>query len=141
MTALEKIVPPVEPHALLEQSVSSKKGEVKIILNLLRTFEGGAKVYVYNFSDLFLRSSKQVVDEVIDDSSLIQNIRDAILATKLSSDMETDPEKKKELLQSSMHFLQRYFYLIVFCKYLQEYKSGRIDKSVVRNEWLPVMTS
>jgi hypothetical protein len=37
---------------------------------------------------------KDLVDEVIDDCSLIQNIRDAILATKLSADLATDPGKK-----------------------------------------------
>lgn len=31
---------------------------------------------------------------MIDNTSIIQNIRDAILAEKLASDMESDPEKK-----------------------------------------------
>eukprot|EP01127_Copromyxa_protea_P012851 TRINITY_DN3384_c0_g1_i1.p1 TRINITY_DN3384_c0_g1~~TRINITY_DN3384_c0_g1_i1.p1 ORF type:complete len:1219 (+),score=262.85 TRINITY_DN3384_c0_g1_i1:14-3670(+) len=113
----------IPSNTILEQCVAPRKGEVKIILSLLRTFEHSSRI-------------KKLVDDVIDESSAIQNIRDAILAEKMASDMATDVKKKKEHLQTALHFLQRYFYLIVFCKYLHDFKMKKINRHLKFAEWL-----
>lgn len=79
--------------------------EYKLIARLTRFLPNG-------------QEDRRHVDYCIDMCSVMQNLRDAIGATKSMSSSSTDPNKIQFLTQRAVNYLKRYFYLILFQTYL-----------------------
>lgn len=62
--------------------------------------------------------AKRAVDEEIDRSSAVYNLRDAIEDARLAAEDLEDEQLKRQRIQSGVHNLRRYFELIVFQAYL-----------------------
>lgn len=101
------------------------QGDYKLIQQLCQLLDQG-------------QIAKQLADECIDACAHMQNLREAIYdhkvrlsSTNLSSDQAHDIESR------GLHYLLRYFYLIVFAEYLMEEFSpgkGQLEKSFL--SWL-----
>jgi len=84
-------------------------GEYKMILQLCQLLDQGQK-------------AKRLTDHCIDACSQMQNLREAIYDHKvrLANPSTLTPGQIKETESRGLHYLIRYFYLIVFAEYLLE---------------------
>ena len=108
-----------EPQAQI--SASYLQGNYKLIQHLCQLLENGQK-------------AKQLADLCIDACAHLQNLREAIYDHKvrLNSPHGLTPEQSKETESRGLHYLLRYFYLIVFAEYLLEElktETGKFDKT------------
>ena len=85
------------------------QGEYKLIHQLCQLLDQG-------------RSAKQLADRCIDACAHLQNLREAIYDHKvrLSHPIGLTHEQIKETESRGLHYLLRYFYLVVFAEYLLE---------------------
>lgn len=116
------LTPPVfdcESRSKSESSGGNKflQGDYKLILQLSHLLEQGKK-------------AKHLTDSCIDDCAHLQNLREAIYDHKLRLSLPAlTPDQIHETEARGLHYLLRYFYLIVFSEYLlEELRSGRLDK-------------
>lgn len=79
------------------------------------------------------QTAKRLADHCIDACAHLQNLREAIYDHKvrLASTQGLTPDQAREIESRGLHYLLRYFYLIVFAEYLLEElkESGKFDKT------------
>ena len=93
------------------------QGDYKVIQQLCQLFDQG-------------QQAKQLADTCIDDCAHLQNLREAIYDHKVHLSTALTPEQSKETESRGLHYLLRYFYLIVFAEYLlEELKTGKLSKT------------
>ena len=89
------------------------RGEFRVITRLVRLLENGS-------------ACKAQVDRVIDAAAHMQNLREAIWATKVRADKQIKAHAREEGWARARAYLVRYFYLIAFNAYLvQEVATGK----------------
>lgn len=95
-------------------------GEYKLIQQLSQVLDQG-------------QTAKQLADECIDACAQMQNLREAIYDHKVRlNSANLAPEQAHETETRGMHYLLRYFYLVVFAEYLLEEippGAARLDKT------------
>lgn len=104
-----------------QSSTKYLQGGYKVIQQLCQLLENG-------------RSAKRLADDCIDACAHLQNLREAIYDHKvrLTLTQGLTPEQAKETESRGLHYLLRYFYLIVFAEYLLEElhtETGKFDKT------------
>eukprot|EP01029_Cantina_marsupialis_P007753 TRINITY_DN1879_c1_g3_i2.p1 TRINITY_DN1879_c1_g3~~TRINITY_DN1879_c1_g3_i2.p1 ORF type:complete len:1139 (-),score=419.55 TRINITY_DN1879_c1_g3_i2:173-3589(-) len=133
------------PAMFEDQLVRLKRGNYKVILSLMRVLHEGAKV-------------KIVMDSVIDTCSIMQNLREAIFDYKCRSEIvpnlkreggdlsptpassRPDQTKQRKMAhERGIHYLRRYFMLLVCCGYLMESMHGS-DNHRSFAEWVDKRT-
>lgn len=102
------------------------QGDYKIIQQLCQLIENGQR-------------AKRLADFCIDSCAHLQNLREAIYDHKvrLISSSTLTADQVHEIETRGLHYLLRYFYLIVFAEYLLEElkkKTGKFDKTFLN--WL-----
>lgn len=104
------------------------QGDYKLIQNLCQLLDQGQK-------------AKKLADTCIDACSHLQNLREAIYDHKLrlesvvSSGSAMNSDWIKETEARGLHYLQRYFYLILFAEYLlEEATSSKNNQSEQMNK-------
>lgn len=102
------------------------KGDYKLIQQLCQLLEKGQK-------------AKRLADFCIDSCAHLQNLREAIYDHKvrLTSSAPLTPDQVHEIESRGLHYLLRYFYLIVFAEYLLEElkkETGKFGKTFL--DWL-----
>lgn len=84
------------------------QGEYKLIQQLTHVLDQG-------------QTAKQLADACIDACAHMQNLREAIYDHKVRLNLANlTPEQVHETESRGMHYLLRYFYLVVFAEYLLE---------------------
>ncbi|KAI0255159.1 inositol hexakisphosphate-domain-containing protein [Lactifluus subvellereus] len=83
-----------------------RRQSYQVISNLLRVIRKGPAV-------------KAAVDDAIDQSAEVFNLRDSIEEARIRADQATDERMKRSFAQKGLQNLRRYFELIVFQAYLQ----------------------
>lgn len=118
----------INNESIVNEQVSIKylQGDYKLIQQLCQLLENGQK-------------AKKLADFCIDACAHLQNLRESIYDHKirLSSSNSLTPEQVKEIETRGLHYLLRYFYLIVFAEYLLEeleIETGKFDKTFLN--WL-----
>lgn len=98
-----------ESNVNVLQSSSAKylNGEYKLIQQLCQLLDQGQR-------------AKKLADTCINDCAHLQNLREAIYDYKVRLTSLNTPEQIKETESRGLHYLLRYFYLIVFAEYLIE---------------------
>lgn len=96
------------------QTVGKAPLSYHIINSLLRVIPHGLTV-------------KQTVDEEIDKSAGLVNLRDAIEESRLTAEDTEDSSAKKAKIQSGIYNLRRYFELIIFQAYLEATPPNRLE--------------
>jgi hypothetical protein len=109
-----------------EVSIKYLQGDYKLIQQLCQLLEKGQK-------------AKYLADFCIDSCAHLQNLREAIYDHKvrLSFSATLTSEQVHEIESRGLHYLLRYFYLIVFADYLLEelkIETGKFDKTFLN--WL-----
>eukprot|EP00884_Botryococcus_braunii_P001844 jgi/Botrbrau1/11660/Bobra.168_2s0015.2 len=85
--------------------VELRQGRFGAVRSLLRVLEGGG-------------AAKAILDLVVDASSAMQNLREAISSYRGRLMAENLEEKKNDLLHVCLEYLERYYVLIVFTAFL-----------------------
>ncbi|KAL6297864.1 inositol hexakisphosphate-domain-containing protein [Sparassis latifolia] len=78
----------------------------QVINNLLRVIRKGPAV-------------KGIVDDAIDQCAQVVNLRDAIEEARAQAEQATDQQRRRSYAHKGLHYLRRYFELILFQAYLQ----------------------
>lgn len=94
-------------------------GDYKLIQQLCQLLDQGQR-------------AKHLADTCINDCAHLQNLREAIYDHKvrLTTNNSLTPEQIKETESRGLHYLLRYFYLIVFAEYLiEELFKGKLEKT------------
>jgi protein-tyrosine phosphatase len=104
------------------ESKSNKNFNYQVIHSLLRVIPNGIEC-------------KRVVDQVIDASAALLNIRDNIEEYRQQKESETNLELKKEHYDKGILALDRYFQLILFQSYLDQNPPGIISDLISFKTW------
>ena len=125
--------PVVDDFDISDESFGSEQitvkyllGDYKLIQQLCQLIENGQR-------------AKQLADFCIDSCAHLQNLREAIYDHKvrLTSSNTLTSEQVHDIETRGLHYLLRYFYLIVFAEYLLEElkkETGKFDKTFLN--WL-----
>lgn len=103
-------VPTVTASNTNDDRTKYLKGEYKLIQNLCQLLDQGQK-------------AKKLADTCIDACSHLQNLREAIYDHKLRLESIISGKNSKQIKETEargLHYLLRYFYLILFAEYLLE---------------------
>lgn len=117
----------VNDESIVNEQVSMKylQGDYKLIQQLCQLLENGQK-------------AKRLADFCIDSCGHLQNLREAIYDHKVRlTSTNLTSEQVHEIETRGLHYLLRYFYLIVFAEYLLEElktETGKFDKTFLN--WL-----
>ena len=98
---------PVSKNGSLDGCIPFLRGEYKLIHRLCQVLDHGQR-------------AKRFADECIDALAHLQNLREAIYDYKRKYDADPSGPQAHELHTRGLHYLLRYFYLIVFAEYLIE---------------------
>lgn len=125
--ALEKCYEQQQDEEYSSAICSTKylRGEYKIIHQLCGLLDRG-------------QEAKRLADNCINSCAQMQNLREAIYDYKLKlSSPNLSTEHANEIETRGLHYLIRYFYLVVFAEYLLEKlnkKTGKFEKTFLN--WL-----
>lgn len=98
---------PASRNASIDSSLTYLRGEYKIITRLCQVLDHGLR-------------AKNLTDECIDACAHLQNLREAIYDYKRKVEADPSNPNAHELSNRGLHYLLRYFYLIVFAEFLLE---------------------
>ncbi|XP_010035529.2 paladin isoform X2 [Eucalyptus grandis] len=103
-----------------------RRGEYAVIRSLIRVLEGGVE-------------GKRQVDKVIDKCASMQNLREAIATNRNNILRQPDEMKREATLSTFVEYLERYYYLICFAKYIHSERESLCSSSLGRctfAEWM-----
>lgn len=113
---------PVSRSASIDGVMPFLRGEYKLIHRLCQVLDHGVR-------------AKQLADACIDELAHLQNLREAIYDYKRKVEADPTGPQAHELEMRGLHYLLRYFYLIVFAEYLiEEMPAGTLSKSFL--QWI-----
>ncbi len=119
---IEEMSTPEARNSIITSPVSFLLGEYKLIHRLCQVLDHGLR-------------AKQLADECIDALAHLQNLREAIYDYKRKLEANPSGPQANELESRGVHYLLRYFYLIVFAEYLiEEMPTGSLSKSFL--QWI-----
>eukprot|EP00002_Diphylleia_rotans_P027612 TRINITY_DN5544_c0_g1_i1.p1 TRINITY_DN5544_c0_g1~~TRINITY_DN5544_c0_g1_i1.p1 ORF type:complete len:535 (+),score=77.17 TRINITY_DN5544_c0_g1_i1:1540-3144(+) len=82
------------------------------------------------------KEAKSNLDEIIDYSSAMLSLREVVFDLKSKMESEKKMAKKRFLLQKTLNFLERYFYLICYSCYAIEVLRDGPDKQISFRWWM-----
>lgn len=113
---------PATRNASVDGVIPFLQGQYKLIQLLCQVLDHGLR-------------AKQLADECIDALAHLQNLREAIYDYKRKFEADPTGPQAHELETRGLHYLLRYFYLIVFAEYLiEEMPQGALSKSFL--QWI-----